>query len=88
MKKCSQSDKSTTLIATGGKENDLKVWNLKLDSKDPIFRAKNVPNNWIQLREPVNITSIDFLDQTKVAVGTAFHQVKYKKTYSDRNLIY
>ena len=89
LKKCSYTDKTTILIATGGKENDLKVWNLKLDSKDPIFRAKNVPNNWIQLREPVNVTSIDFLDQTKVAVGTAYHQVSRNKIFfrSKANII-
>ena len=29
------------LVATGGKENDLKVWDLN-DTENPIFAAKNV----------------------------------------------
>ena len=76
MKKSSHNEKSSLLVATGGKENDLKVWNLSLNSKEPVFRAKNVADNWIQLREPVNITAIDFIDQTKVVVGTAYHQIR------------
>ena len=72
------------LIATGGKENDLKIWNLNQTQKStethdiqPIFRAKNMPDNWMQLREPVWIMSIDFLDENRVVVGTAHHQVLY-----------
>lgn len=29
------------MVATGGKENALKVWDLQ-GSKEPVFRAKNV----------------------------------------------
>jgi len=32
------------LVATGGKENDLKLWNLE-DSAQPLFTAKNVLSN-------------------------------------------
>lgn len=75
MRKSAHSDKGSCLVATGGKENDLKVWNLAANGKEPIFRAKNMPDNWIQLREPVHITCIDFLDQNRIVVGTAHHQV-------------
>lgn len=61
-------------IATGGKENDLKIWNL--DKKEAVFKAKNVADNWMQLREPVWVTAIDFLDENKVVVGTGHHQVR------------
>jgi hypothetical protein len=65
------------LIATGGKENDLKVWDVENfgEKCEPVFKAKNLPDNWIQLREPIWIMSIDFVDCNRIAVGTAYHQV-------------
>ena len=39
MKKCSVNE---NLIATGGKENDLKLWNLETESNSSFFKAKNV----------------------------------------------
>jgi ribosome biogenesis protein NSA1 len=64
------------LIATGGKENDLKLWDIASQKPDvPSFRAKNMPDNWVGLREPVWIKCIDFIDENRVAVGTAHHQV-------------
>ncbi|CAF0810677.1 unnamed protein product [Brachionus calyciflorus] len=65
---------NSELIATGGKENDLKIWNLS--KSEPIFKAKNVSDNWMQLREPVWIMGIDFLDENRVVVGTGHHQVR------------
>jgi ribosome biogenesis protein NSA1 len=76
MKKSSHNESNANLVATGGKENDLKVWNLSLNNKEPVFRAKNVADNWMQLREPVCITAIDFIDQNRVVVGTAYHQIR------------
>ena len=72
------------LIATGGKENDLKVWDLNdlSEKKDPMFKAKNLPDNWVLLREPVWVMSIDFLDANRVVVGTAHNQVTIKKGIS------
>lgn len=70
------SNKGPFLIAGGGKENDLKVWDLnQSSSKEPIFRAKNVADNWMQLREPVWVMGVDFLDASRVVVSTAHHQV-------------
>ena len=74
-------NKEACLVATGGKDNDLKIWNLSINdegllkNKEAVFRAKNVADNWMQLREPVWIMCIDFVDEKKVAVGTAHHQV-------------
>lgn len=67
------------LVATGGKENDLKIWdmkNLSNTKKEPLFKAKNLPDNWVQLRQPVWVMSIDFLDAHRVAVGTAHNQIR------------
>lgn len=33
------------VVATGGKENALKVWDLQ-GSEEPVFRAKNVSDGW------------------------------------------
>lgn len=70
---------NSNIIATGGKENDLKVWNLndiKNSSLEACYKAKNVADNWMQLREPVWVMSLDFLDEHRVAVGTGHHQVR------------
>ncbi len=71
------SSSSPFLFATGGKDNDLKVWDLNDGGgcDEPMFRAKNMPDNWMQLREPVWIMSMDFMDERRVVVGTAHHQV-------------
>ncbi|TRY62934.1 hypothetical protein TCAL_15237 [Tigriopus californicus] len=39
------------LMATGGKENDLQVWDLNRPEA-PVFRARNVPLDSLQLRVP------------------------------------
>ncbi len=39
MKKCNTND---NMIATGGKENDLKLWDLENETNNAIFKAKNV----------------------------------------------
>lgn len=37
------SNCSPSLIATGGKENDLAVWDInKVNAEEPVFKAKNV----------------------------------------------
>lgn len=71
-----------TLIATGGKENELRVFDLNNLStkKEPLFKAKNLPDNWVLLREPVWVMCIDFLDENRVVIGTAYNQV-LKKIY-------
>jgi ribosome biogenesis protein NSA1 len=73
-KKSKFSTETSVLIASGGKENELKIWDVN-KCEQPIFRAKNVADNWMQLREPVWVMCVDFVDQNKVAIGTAYHQV-------------
>ncbi|KAM4617306.1 WD repeat-containing protein 74 [Discoglossus pictus] len=63
-------------VATGGKENDLKIWDLQ-KPEEPIFRAKNVRNDWLDLRVPVWIRDLDFIPESdKVVTGTSYHQVR------------
>ena len=78
------TNKGPYLIATGGKENDLKIWDINQTSenkKEPIFRAKNLPDNLIQLRQPILIMGIDFLDADRVIVSSDFHQVIVRLIY-------
>ena len=41
-----QDSENPYIVATGGKENDLKIWNLNTPD-EPIFKAKNVSNGGI-----------------------------------------
>lgn len=73
--KKSKFSTSEVLVATGGKENDLKIWDVNSTNVEPLFKAKNVADNWMQLREAIWIMSIDFIAENRVAIGTAYHQV-------------
>lgn len=48
-------------MATGGKENDLQIWDLNRPEA-PIFRARNVPLDSLQLRVPIWVSGICFPD--------------------------
>uniref|UniRef100_A0A131XRG4 Putative wd-repeat protein n=1 Tax=Ixodes ricinus TaxID=34613 RepID=A0A131XRG4_IXORI len=64
------------LVATGGKENDLKLWDLE-NMQKPVFQAKNVRNDFLDLRVPVWVTDMQFLsDSDKVVAITGHHQVR------------
>ncbi|XP_076875657.1 WD repeat-containing protein 74 [Brachyhypopomus gauderio] len=63
-------------VATGGKENPLKVWDLQRPDK-PIFTAKNVANDWLGLRVPVWVKDVAFIqDSSKIVTCTGHHQVR------------
>ncbi len=62
MRKCPQ--KNEGLIATGGKENELQVWDLNKSDAGPMFTSKNVPLDSLQLRVPVWITDMCFPDNS------------------------
>uniref|UniRef100_A0A8C3PD82 WD repeat domain 74 n=1 Tax=Chrysemys picta bellii TaxID=8478 RepID=A0A8C3PD82_CHRPI len=63
-------------VGTGGKENALKVWDLHRP-EEPIFRAKNVRNDWLNLRVPVWERDLQFLPGSeKIVTCTGHHQVR------------
>lgn len=71
-----QHTRKVGLVATGGKENDLKLWDLE-NLEKPVFQAKNVRNDFLDLRVPVWVTDMDFLaDSEKVIAITGHHQVR------------
>ncbi|KAK3784850.1 hypothetical protein RRG08_056808 [Elysia crispata] len=60
-----------SLILTGGKENPLKIWDIS-SPKAPVFTAKNVRNDWLNLTVPIWVTKAEFFSQSnKVVTGTA-----------------
>ncbi|XP_019968955.2 WD repeat-containing protein 74 [Paralichthys olivaceus] len=62
-------------VATGGKENGLKIWDLERPEK-PAFTAKNLRDDWLDLRRPHWVRDMAFIPETdKVVTCTGFHQV-------------
>jgi ribosome biogenesis protein NSA1 len=58
------------IFATGGKENDLKIWNLNsTDPTVPTFKARNVPHDFLDLRIPVWVQDLTFMPQSNELVG-------------------
>lgn len=71
-----QDPTHTHVVATCGKENALKVWDLQ-GSEEPVFRAKNVRNDWLDLRVPIWDQDIQFLPGSqKLVTCTGYHQVR------------
>ncbi|KAM9367154.1 WD repeat-containing protein 74, partial [Phaethornis superciliosus] len=63
-------------LGTAGKENALKVWDLQRP-EEPVFRAKNVRNDWLDLRVPIWDRDFQFLpDSEKIVTCTAHRQVR------------
>jgi len=66
-----------TKFATGGKDNDLKIWDVT--KAEPIFTAKNVKNDRYDLTIPIFINDVAFLAQdcTKLVTSTEYHNVSF-----------
>ncbi|XP_005088936.1 WD repeat-containing protein 74 [Aplysia californica] len=68
---------SRTLIATGGKKNPLKIWDITKPDQPPTFTAKNVKNDWLNLHVPVWETKVQFIPGgDKVITGTGYAQIR------------
>ncbi|XP_034723554.1 WD repeat-containing protein 74 [Etheostoma cragini] len=62
-------------VATGGKENGLKIWDLERPEQ-PVFAAKNLRDDWLDLRRPQWVRDMAFIpDSDKVVTCTGYHQV-------------
>ncbi|XP_068249563.1 WD repeat-containing protein 74 [Palaemon carinicauda] len=71
-----QSRISPNIIATGGKENELNLWDLE-KPLEPIFKAKNVKLDMVQLRVPVWVTDMAFLkDHHSVGISTRHRNIR------------
>ncbi|XP_068440992.1 WD repeat-containing protein 74 [Clinocottus analis] len=70
-----QSPVHRNKVATGGKETGLKVWDLQRPAS-PVFTAKNLRDDWLDLRRPHWVRDMAFLpDSDKVVTCTGYHQV-------------
>ncbi|XP_070806650.1 WD repeat-containing protein 74 [Pituophis catenifer annectens] len=71
-----QNSEQRHRIATGGKENCLKIWDLQ-QPQQPVFRAKNVCHDWLDLRVPIWDRDMEFLPGSeKIVTCTGHHQVR------------
>ncbi|KAM9359076.1 WD repeat-containing protein 74 [Symphorus nematophorus] len=70
-----QSPVTRHRVGTGGKENGLKIWDLERPEK-PVFTAKNLRDDWLDLRRPHWVRDLAFIpDSDKVVTCTGYHQV-------------
>ncbi|KAK7070285.1 WD repeat-containing protein 74 [Halocaridina rubra] len=71
-----QSPVSPNLIATGGKENELQLWDLE-KPESSLFKAKNVRHTMLNLRVPVWVTDMAFLEDNRtVAISTRYKTIR------------
>ncbi|KAG8177094.1 hypothetical protein JTE90_015239 [Oedothorax gibbosus] len=70
-------------VATGGNENDLKVWDLK-SPDSPIFQARNVKNDFLDLRVPVWIQDLAFKTNDTIVTCTRHHQIRLYDTRAQK----
>ncbi|KAH9245917.1 hypothetical protein BASA81_016557 [Batrachochytrium salamandrivorans] len=66
-----------TSVAFGGKDVDLKIWDL--ETQQYTFQARNVPNNFLDLAVPIWITDVGFARTSGSSVlftSTAFNQIR------------
>lgn len=63
-------------VLTGGKENELKLWDL--ETQKTLFTSKNVPRDELDIRVPVWIRSIASppSDSNIICIGTHYHQYR------------
>eukprot|EP01147_Barroeca_monosierra_P010366 gene10366-2500_t len=71
------------IVAVGGEDCDLRIWDVS-STKSPVFKAKNVKNDMLNLQVPVNIRDIAFVPNTddKVVVTVSAH--RHLRVYDTR----
>ncbi|GAB5354613.1 hypothetical protein AAMO2058_000134100 [Amorphochlora amoebiformis] len=77
------------ILATGGNEELLKLWDIK--TKKTVFKARNVKPDMLDLRYPVHVAVIRFVPghgYKRVLSGTAHHQVRLYDIKSGRRPVW
>lgn len=70
-------------LLVGGRENDAQL--VDLSTQQLLWKAKNVPNDKLNLRVPIWITSLDVLEEQRFLTATAYKQARhYDRRASDR----
>ncbi|CAG8617194.1 14557_t:CDS:2 [Gigaspora rosea] len=96
--------KENHIFVCGGKERELSVWDIHANpdsivtqNKESrqhvgmIWNGKNVRSDFLDLRCPVWITEIQFLndqDYTKIATGTRYHQIRLYDIKAQRRPVF
>ena len=79
-----QSPAERSLVATGGRENDLQLWDLHRTDAGPKFRARNVKNNFLDIRVPIWISDICFPDSLSPAQVCVVSRHSHVRLYDTR----
>ncbi|AIN95918.1 hypothetical protein LPMP_090020 [Leishmania panamensis] len=74
------------MVAMGGRENDLRVYDLALETIEiPVFKARNVQDHILDAPYPVFVTGVCIVNPYVFATCTAYHQVRfYDRRSNDR----
>ncbi|CAG8665095.1 5624_t:CDS:10 [Dentiscutata heterogama] len=94
--------KENNIFACGGRERDLSLWDInctpgsiitknKESKNGMIWNGKNVKSDFVDLRVPIWITDIQFLDEqrtTKILTGTKYHQVRLYDIKAQRRPVF
>lgn len=62
-------------IGLGGKETDLQIWDLSRP-EEPVFRAKNVKPDFLELRQGVWVSDLAWLTPDTVAVCSRYGEIR------------
>ncbi|KAL0273980.1 UNVERIFIED_CONTAM: hypothetical protein PYX00_006528 [Menopon gallinae] len=76
--------KKPGVVATGGKQNDLKLWDL--ETKTKIFNARNVKKDMLELEVPIWVSDVQYIPDTEyqLATCTKYGQVRLYDTRAQR----
>jgi ribosome biogenesis protein NSA1 len=76
--------RSQAQVAYGGKENDVRLFDL--EAKQHSWTAKNLANDFLDMRQPVWVNDLQFVCEAphQIALVTAYHQVRLYDTKAQR----
>ena len=66
------SPNQSNIIATGGKKNDLQIWDLS-NPQQPTFKAKNVKHDFLDLAVPVYVSDLAFVPASEQVAVCSRH---------------
>lgn len=75
-------DRFKQLIAVGGREHELSIWNLATSERQ--WRARNVPNDKLDMRRPVWVGAVRFITDHTLLIGTKHKQLRIYDTRAQR----
>lgn len=75
-------DRFKELIAVGGREHELSIWNL--DTNERQWRARNVPNDKLDMRRPVWVGAVRFITDHTLLIGTKYKQLRIYDSRAQR----